>query len=165
MATSSQSSHPKPEYVAQLEAVYGAPSQAGFGSAVFYAPVEQADDLDAIALKYYRYFVGDLWERFGEAAWMGPWKSVYTRQAGSKPDIVTELRAIADPNARLSAPMILDNISDPEQAQKALSAAYDDATVETLAVYTLGDGEAMSGLLLAGRRKTGETTFLVFLLD
>ena len=35
-----------------------------------------------------------------------------------------------------------------------------------LRVFNLGDGEAMSGLLVAGRRgATGEATFLVFLMD
>jgi len=37
--------------------------------------------------------------------------------------------------------------------------------VETLAVYTLGDGAALSGLLIAGRDRHGETILLVFLLD
>ena len=35
-----------------------------------------------------------------------------------------------------------------------------------LRVYNLGDGGAMSGLLIAGRQEdTGETLFLVFLMD
>jgi hypothetical protein len=66
----------KPAYVTALEAAYGAPSQAGFESAVFYEQVATADDLDQAALAKYRFFVGDLWDRYGEAAWMGPWKSV-----------------------------------------------------------------------------------------
>lgn len=154
----------KPDYIEELEAAYGAPSQSGFGSAVFYEPVEQVDTLEASALKHYRYFVGDLWERFGEAAWMSVWKLVYTRQPGSNTDIVAELRAIADPNAHLSVPMLLE-INHTERAQKALSTTYDDVAVENLVVYTLGDGEAMSGILVAGRRSTGETAFLIFLID
>jgi hypothetical protein len=164
LATSSQPSNPKPDYIVQLEVIYGVPRQAGFGSAVFYEPVEQVDDLEATALKHYRYFVGDLWERFGEAAWMGPWKSVYTRQPSGKPDIVTELQAIADPDARLSVPMLLE-INDAARGKKALAATYDVVEVNTLAVYTIGDGGAMSGILVAGRRGTGEATFLIFLLD
>jgi hypothetical protein len=160
----SKSSNPKPDYVAELETVYGAPSQSGFGSAVFYEVLEPEADLEPVALRYYQYFVGDLWERFGEAAWMGPWKLVYTRQPGGKPDIVAELQAIADPTAHLSVPMLLE-LDDAERGKKALSATYDDADVNNLAVYTLGDGEAMSGLLVAGQHSTGEATFLIFLLD
>jgi hypothetical protein len=38
--------------------------------------------------------------------------------------------------------------------------------VSELRVFNLGDGAAMAGLLVAGRRgATGEATFLVFLLD
>ena len=104
--------------------------------------------------------------RYGEDAWMGPWKEVYARPAGAKPDIVAELRGIADPDARNSAPMILDNIDGVEQARAALTAAFDDPAVTELRVFNLGDGGAMSGLLVAGRRQeTDETTFLVFLMD
>jgi hypothetical protein len=66
----------------------------------------------------------------------------------------------------LSIPMILEVVENAEAARQALAAAYDDAAVTGLAVYTVGDGEAMSGLLVAGRRgETGEATFLVFLMD
>ena len=61
----------KPIIVTELEASYGAPSQAGFGNAVFYEKKAAADDLEKMAHEKYRYFVGDLWERFGEDAWMG----------------------------------------------------------------------------------------------
>jgi hypothetical protein len=37
--------------------------------------------------------------------------------------------------------------------------------VQELVVYNTGDGSAMSGLLIAGQRGNGETTFLVFLYD
>ena len=156
----------KPENVAKLEAAYGAPSQEGFGSAVFYEQLKAADNLEKVALEKYRYFVGDLWERWGEEAWMGPWKEVYTRKPGTKHDVVAELRGIKDPDAALSVPMILENIEGAEKARAALSTVYDDAAVTDLRVFNLGDGEAMSGLLVAGRRAgTGEAIFLVFLMD
>jgi hypothetical protein len=118
------------------------------------------------ALEKYKYFVGDLWERWGEDAWMGPWKEVYARTPGSKHDIVAELRGIKDQDASFSVPMILDNVEGAEKARAALSAVYDDATVTDLRVFTLGDGEAMSGLLVAGQRAgTGDATFLVLLMD
>jgi hypothetical protein len=155
----------QPADVTALQAVYGAPSQAAFGSAVFYEQTTP-DDLEQAALAKYRYFVGELWERYGEAAWLGPWKKVYARQPDVKADIVAELNGIADQTAQLSVPMILDAVQDTEQARAALSAAFDDAAVTELSVYNIGDGAAMSGLLIAGRRaETGEATFLVFLLD
>jgi hypothetical protein len=156
----------KPDYVTRLESAYGAPSQAGFGSAVFYETLQGTDDLTHAALAKYRFFVGKLWDRYGEAAWMGPWKEVYSRPPDVKPDIVSELRSIAEREAQLSVPMILDNIEGAEAARAALSAAFDDPAVAELRVFNLGDGEAMSGLLVGGRRgPTGETTLLVFLMD
>jgi DNA polymerase IIIc chi subunit len=153
------------ETIANLQALYGPPSQAGFGSAVFCDRVERAEDLEAAALKHYRYFLGKAWEQFGEEAWMASWQRVYQRQAADRRDIVTELRSITDPAAQSSVTMLLDAIADPEAGRQALSAVYDDAEVATLAVYNLGDGAAMSGLLIAGRDHSGETTLLVFLLD
>jgi hypothetical protein len=42
----------------------------------------------------------------------------------------------------------------------------DDPAVTELRVFNLGDGGAMSGILVAGRRAgTADATFLVFLLD
>jgi hypothetical protein len=152
--------------VTKLESAYGTSSQAGFGSAVFYGLLKQDDNLEKMALEKYKYFVGDLWERYGEDAWMGPWKQVYARQTGTKYDIITELRGIQDTDAANSVPMILDNIEGADQARAALSFVYDDPTVTDLKVFNLGDGGAMSGLLIAGRYdKTGEAIFLVFLLD
>ena len=156
----------KPACITVLEAAYGAPSPAGFGSAVFYEQLKPSDDLEKKALEKYRYFVGNLWERYGEDAWMGPWKQVYARKIGAKHDIAFELRSIQDPEAAISVPMILDNIEGAEGARSALSAAYDDPAITDLRVFNLGDGGAMSGLLIAGRNiETGEAIFLVFLLD
>lgn len=156
----------KPAYVTALEAAYGAPSQAGFGSAVFHEPIGANDSLTDAALAKYKVFTGELWERWGEAAWMGPWKEVYVRPTGAKPDIVAELRGIQDADAAISAPMILDSVQDAETARAALAAAFDDPAVTELRVFNLGDGGAMSGILVASRRgAAGEATFLVFLLD
>jgi hypothetical protein len=159
-------SQTRPEYVIALEAAYGAPSQAAFGSAVFYEPSVTAGDLEQAALAKYRFFVGKLWERYGEEAWLGPWKKVYARQPGATADVVAELRGITDSDARSSAAMILDTVQDVDQARAALAATFDDAAVTELSVYNIGDGAAMSGLLIAARRAaTGEALFLVFLMD
>ena len=155
-----------PAYVTALERVYGPPSQEAFGSAVFFDPETGDGELAELALAKYRYFVGDLWARFGEQAWLGPWRQVYSRPAGATAGIVAELGAITDRAVALAAPLILDNVADDAAARPALAGAFDDPTVNELGVFTLGDGEAMSGILVAGRRgDTGEAVFLVFLLD
>lgn len=155
-----------PGAIAELESVYGGPSQAGFGSAVFHERMNAADTLAQRALEKYQYFVGELWERWGRDAWMGPWNEVYARGAGAEGDIVAELRGIRDRNTARSVPMILDDLDVADRARAALSAVYDDPAVTELRVFNLGDGGAMSGLLVAGRRAaTGEATCLVFLMD
>ncbi len=53
----------KPPYVADLEAAYSAPSQAGFGSAIFFTEIGPAVGLEQTALEVYQFFVGDLWQR------------------------------------------------------------------------------------------------------
>jgi hypothetical protein len=155
----------KPQYVLELETVYGEPNQEGFGSAVFYKKVKTADLLEQIAQEQYEYFVGDKWEEWGPETWLAPWKEVYRRQARAEHDIIDELKAIDNFDTQLQVDMILNNIENPEEAQEALAAAYNDETISQLAVYNIGDGEAMSGLLIAGRRLKGESTFLVFLMD
>lgn len=154
-----------PDHVTELRAVFGPPSDAGFGSAVFFQPELVADDLEEAALDTYRRFVGRGWTESREAAWMGVWKLVYERGADDRHDIVAELRAIEDAGARSWAMTMLDAIDDPEKARSTLAAAMDDATVRRLAVYNLGDGEALSGLLVAAQRDDGAATFLVFLMD
>lgn len=156
---------PKPDYVINLEAVYGVPSQAGLGSSVFYEILQPNTVLESAALRHYQYFVGDLWERFGEAAWMSTWKQIYARTRHDNPDIIAELGAIADPLIAQLVPLLLSVGDANNQAQNALRAAYDAPEVTDLRIYTVGDGEAMSGLLIAGCRMTGETTVLVLLLD
>ena len=161
----SKSESTKPEYVFEMEAAYGVPSQNGFGSAVFFEKLDPDDSLEAVALQKYKFYVGESWERFGEDAWLSPWKEVFNREHGAEHNIVYELQSISDRDASDSVPMILSVVKDADFAKLALSKAYDDEDVDELCVYNLGDGEAMSGLLVAGRRNNYEATFLVFLMD
>jgi hypothetical protein len=155
-----------PPYVRDLQASYGPPSQEAFGGATFFDKPASGTSLEAAALEKYRYFVGDLWEKYGEDAWMGPWSQVYTRPKASKGDIVAELRAIKDPAAAVSVPLVLDVAQNADAARAALAAAFDDADVADLAVFTIGDGGAMSGLIVAGRRgKADEVAYVAVLMD
>ena len=61
--------------------------------------------------------------------------------------------------------MLLDGHEKPDAARQALSAVYDDAGMELVYVYTLGDGAVLSGVLIAGRDRNGAATLLVFLMD
>jgi hypothetical protein len=160
-----QSEANKPSYLPPLEAAYGKPSQSGFGSAVFFEQDIAADALEKAALAKYQYFVGEKWLQWGEKTWMAPWKQVYARPSGQTRDVVAELEGISDPDATSSVDMVLNGLEDAKSAQKALSDAFNHPAVENLSVFNLGDGEAMSGILIAGRCSNGDTMFLVFLMD
>lgn len=155
----------QPDAVDGLEAAFGPPSQAGFGSAVFFDTLSPDVDLEQMALARCQFFVGELWDRYGADAWLGQWQQVYTRPPGARRDVVTELRTLANRDAALSASVLLDTVDVPERAQAAMSAAFDDPAVTELAVFTLGDGGAMSGLLVAALRQDRTAILLVFLLD
>lgn len=147
-------------------AAYGAPSQAGFGSAVFTELLAPADDLAERAVARYQHCLGDQWSAAGADTWLASWREVYRRPEVRKHDIVAELRSITDSAARLSVPMILDVVTDSASARSALAAAYDDDAITDLRVFTLGDGAAMSGLLVCAEERSPRTAiFLVFLLD
>lgn len=162
----SSSDQPQSKAVTILQAIYGQPSQAGFGSAVFHEQRPPGTALEAIALQYYQHFVGPLWEQFGADAWMSTWKQVYARPDGMQPNIVAELGAIADPFATQYVPMLLlSETEDYARAQQALASVFDDPQITDLRLYAIGDGAAMSGLLLAGCHITGDTTILTSLLD
>jgi hypothetical protein len=153
--------------VAKLEVAYGPESQRGFGSAVFHEELRPADDLAAAALAKYRYFVGPLWGRLGEEAWMAPWREVYSRPPSARRDIVAELRAIEDHEAQMSVGLLLDATENAAAARAALASAFDDPSVTELRVFNLGDGAAMSGLLVAGRRAApgSGATYVIVLMD
>ena len=156
----------KPRSITDLESFYGPPSQEGFASAVFYVKSDPQGALAGQALEIYQYFTGELWQRWGEDAWMSAWKEVYSRDDSAEKDIVKELRAIEDPDASFSVPMLLDNPADAEHARAALSVVFDNPAINELRVFNLGDGGAMSGLLVAAQNTAPDTAvFLAFLLD
>jgi hypothetical protein len=155
----------RPAAITDLQALYGQPSQAGFGSAVFYEATEPGPNLEATALQFYKHFVGKLWEQYGESVWMSSWKQVYVRPGGMQSDIVAELRAITDPAAANHVPiLLLDETDDQAKAQQALAAVFDHPQITDLSVYRIGDGAALSGLLVAGYC-SNEVTILISLID
>jgi hypothetical protein len=160
----SPDSAPSPAVTA-LQVIYGQPSQSGFGSAVFDEAIAPGTDLEALALRYYQHFVGDLWEKYGEAAWIGTWKQVYGRPPETKPNVVAELRAIPNPAAANHVPILLmEDTEAQDKTQQALAAVFDDPQVTDLQVYAIGDGAALVGLLVAGYRPNA-VTILISLID
>jgi hypothetical protein len=158
-----QGQAPRPGYVEALEERFGSPNRNGFGSTVLFGTAANRDELVRLAGEAYKYFVGDLWDKWGEAAWMSAWRLVFERTTSR--GIVAELSELPDPQARSSADVILNGTEDPISSSAVLAEAFDHPAIEELIVYNIGDGGAMSGLLVAARRTNDEATFLVFLMD
>jgi len=151
--------------VESLEKVYGKASSAGFGSAVFYDSVPAGLSINSTALEIYKKFVGAKWKPDTEKAWMGPWKQVYERHAAAGAAILSELSSVEDAAAKTSIPLLTELISEPPIAEQALQAAFDHEQVEQLALFTVGDGEAMSGVLIIAYYKAGYYCSVIALID
>jgi hypothetical protein len=151
----------------ELEDVFGPPSQAGFGSAVFFFPEgpAQPSSLEQHAQQMYQHFCGEIWERFGVDNWLKTWKQLLQRTADSRGHIVKEIEALKDPEAGSAAGLLLDAGGDPSRAQAALAAAFDSPAITGLQIFKIGDGGAMSGALIAAEMATGARLFLIILLD
>lgn len=150
-----------PAGLAELVSVFGGPNQEGFGSAVFHEELAADADLAGTALACYRHFRGRRWSAADEAGW----QLAGTRPAGAAPDILAELRALPDAQARRSAAALPDCAEDPERAARALAAVFDAPGFAGLTIHRIGDGEALNGVMIAGRDAGGCAVFLAFLMD
>ena len=166
MNLSAESSANKPANVLKLEKIFGGPSQNAFGSAVFFDPDgEPPANLESPALAWYQHFAGKSWEQFGPDNWLANWRLVLARDKGQSKNIVAELQTIGDQQAMLSASMLVENHEDPKLAKLALTQGFDDPSIEDLRAYRIGDGQAMSGILIAARCQRVGSVYLVFLMD
>jgi hypothetical protein len=160
----------KPKWIEILEDAFGCPSQAAFGTAVFHELISdetasaESGTLEQRAFKWYQHFCGETWEKFGAENWMREWKLVYRRSSKAQ-SILNELDSVDDPQVRMNAETMLEGTAEPQSARAALKQAFDDPSIEDLRIFRMGDGGAMSGIMIAGRRANNETAFVGFLLD
>lgn len=151
--------------IASLENVYGKASAAGFGSAVYQEPVDMSAQPDAIAIKHYREFLGPKWNAERAAAWMSTWKTVYARPKDSQGDILAELASISDPDAKQSVGLLTEFIENASAGQEAMAAVFNHGDIVDLSIHSIGDGEAMSGIMVTALFSGGHTCSLVALMD
>lgn len=161
-----------PTWVIELQAVFGPPSSAGFGSGVFYLPAGgvsspevSASSLEVSARQAYEQFCGQRWVELGAEQWMGVWRRLYERPAGQAGAVLSEIPALADPESRSAALMLWEGGPEPTRARAALQGAFDSPGVARFQIFKIGDGEAMSGAILAAETTQGEQVCLVILLD
>ena len=136
--------------IESLEKVYGMASSAGFGSAVFYKNTKNVVALESIAANDYKTFMGQQWNAESEATWKSAWKLVYERSKGTTPDILAELSNLKDTDAKRSVPLLTEFIENADQGKLALAAVFNHPDITNFRVYTVGDCEALAGLLVCG---------------
>ena len=96
---------------------------------------------------------------------MSGWKELYQRSLGGTIGIVSELRSIKVQPFRSCAAMFLDENEDNEAVHLLLSRAFDSDKVRELRIFSIGDGEALSGFLIAAEIADLGRLFLIFLMD
>jgi hypothetical protein len=105
------------------------------------------------------------WEKLSEQNWLSNWGLVYERKSGDKADIVSELKSISDRNVRMSAGLLLENQEDVSATTQALQKAFNHPQLKELKVLKIGDGAAMSGLLIVASIRDQGVLSLILLLD
>jgi hypothetical protein len=133
-----------------LEAVYGTANDKGFGSTVYHEASLPGESISELARRHYTKFLGKQWNSSTEKRWMSVWKKVYERPGGAKKDILAELASVSDQNAQAAIPLLTELIENADAGKKALAAAFNHPDLSTLAIHTIGDGEAMSGVMVSG---------------
>ncbi|MCC5896539.1 MAG: hypothetical protein JJU32_01300 [Phormidium sp. BM_Day4_Bin.17] len=155
-----------PQYVSDLIALYGQDYGNLLGSAVFYDILDPDADLEQVALRHQRDFVGPKWFTSKQEDWLGGWILLYRRPIGQVSNIVKEFEAVYDIYEK-----ILENFLEPLNsgdhsiACQKLAIAFDDPDVTDLRIYEMHDQDILTGRLVIGRRSNGETTTLVIVCD
>ena len=149
---------------AALESIYGKASAAGFGSAVFHGPLAPGTTAEQEALRVYQAFLGEQWKA-READWKRGWKTLYDESAGSAKNVDAVLKAVSDPASRASVELLTTLLDNPDAALQALRGAYERPDLSAKGLYAIGDGEAMSGVIMAGTFQSGYAITVVALMD
>ena len=152
--------------IQRLEVLFGKPSEATLGAAVFQSQSAlSVSQLDDFAKAQYQHFAGAAWESFGEENWNKTWKLLYRRPKSSPLDILGELNQIEDSATNLAASQLTENHDEPSGAQEALKGVFDSDFIQEVSIYSIGDSEAITGVLIAGILDTGTGVALVFNMD
>jgi hypothetical protein len=76
-----------------------------------------------------------------------------------------ELNNIKDADAKRSVPLLTELVENAEQGKLALAAAFNHPDISQVQVYSVGDGEAMSGILLCGLFSDHSVCSVICLMD
>jgi hypothetical protein len=140
----------------RLQALLGPCGPVGMGDALCREPLPANRPLEAWARAKYLVLANKNWEVFEPEAWLAPFREVHRRTADSQGKIVEELLALNGNNIELVIENFLTNRDDAAELKTALSAVFDGPAMAEVVVYAIGDGEALNGVLIVGRHRTGD---------
>jgi hypothetical protein len=140
----------------RLQALLGPCGPVGMGDALCREPLPAAASLDEWARAKYLVLANKNWEVFDPEAWLAPFREVHRRPRDSPGEIVEELLALHGDNIELVIENFLTNREDAAELKEALAGVFDGPTMAEVAVYAIGDGEALNGVLIVGRHRTGD---------
>lgn len=154
-------------FITALENAFGKASNTGFGSTTLYSFPATALAPELQSLDHYKRFLGAKWLDTPDQTnrWLKPWKQVYVRPVGSPADIINELKQLQDADIKPSIGLLIEFPEQVEQAKIALTNAFNDQNIHHLAIYNLGDGEAMSGIMVTGLYSSGLLLSVLAIMD
>ena len=141
---------------ARLQSLWGPCEPVGMGDALCREPLPAKAALDDWARAKHLVLANKNWEVFEPEQWLANFREVYRRPAGSTGAIVDELLALQGNNVELVVENVLTNRDDAAELRPALSAVFDGPHLAELVIYSIGDGEALNGLLIVGRHQSGD---------
>ena len=156
VTASTPAAAPDPDAWARLQSLWGPCEPVGMGDALCRERWKPGAALEEWARAKYLVLANKNWEDFEPEQWLANFREVYRRPAGSTGAIVDELRALQGNNVELVVENVLTNRDDAAELRPALSAVFDGPHLAELVVYSIGDGEALNGLLIVGRHQSGD---------
>jgi len=140
----------------RLQALLGPCGPVGMGDSLCREPLPAAASLDEWARAKYLVLANKNWEVFDPEAWLAPFREVHRRPKDSPGEIVEELLALHGDNIELVIENFLTNREDASELKGALAAVFDGRSMAEMVIYAIGDGEALKGVLIVGRHRTGD---------
>lgn len=153
--------------ILKLEQMFGGVSHDGAGSSVYRITKEDVGIIDSVAWSHFKQYLGPKYTDTTASQWKKGWAKVYVRDllSDSSHNINTELSRHKDPRVKASVPLLLEFVQPVVKARQALGGVYNRKDIKELAIFVIGDGEAYSGLLIAGRYADGTGCTLIAMAD
>ncbi len=147
---------PNADAWARLQLLWGPCEPVGMGDALCRERLDAGVSLDEWARAKYLVLANKNLEVFEPEKWLAQFREVHRRPAGSEGAIVQDLLGLQGNNFELVVENVLTNREDAAELKPALSAVFDGPRMAEVVVYSIGDGEALNGLLIVGRHRTGD---------